>query len=336
MRMAAESRAIPMIGRRWFSRQPTKHHRLRTQPSTSGHDGESHLDLHQIDRDIFVAKSQSLWVPPGGRAVFGGQVVGQALHAATLTVGEERQCHSLKSYFLLPARKGLDIVYKITLRSDRKSFTSRTVEAIQDGAIIFNADFSFCRADEPSPLAHQQPMPDVPPPESLRSHAEALEELLPTLPASMHPAILQLRQIPVEMRFCEPPDLLDPNPPPRPPIQHMWLRITQPLDDAPSVHRAAIAYASDHALLSTALRPHGINFPSPRLGAVASLDHSMWFHTPSFRADDWILYAMHSNWAGHGRGLSFGQLYDRKTGTLHVTCAQEAVMRLARPPPVAS
>lgn len=39
---------------------------------------------------------------------------------------------------------------------------------------------------------------------------------------------------------------------------------------------------------------------------------------------------MDSPWAGHGRGLSFGYLYDAR-GVLQVTCAQEGVLRMARP-----
>jgi acyl-CoA thioesterase II len=330
MALSSGTRALARLRSLGTSTSAT-HHRLRPQPSVSGCNGESQLDLHQLDSDLFLAKRCSLWVPPGGRGVFGGQVVGQALHAATLTVGTDRVCHSLHSYFLLPGDPTRDVIYRIHRSSDRRSFTTRSVEAIQRGKIIFQAEMSFCNAAEKSAMHHQKPMPDVPPPESLRSHLELLEEILPSLPAAMHEPVLRIRSMPVDMRFVHPPDLLDPNPPPRPPLQHIWMRITQPLDPAPRVHRACAAYFSDHALLTTALRPHGINFPSPRLGAVASLDHSMWFHTSAFRADEWMLYELHSPWAGHGRALSFGHLFERSTGTLHVTCAQEGVIRLAKP-----
>ncbi|KAJ1640828.1 HotDog domain-containing protein [Pavlovales sp. CCMP2436] len=240
-----------------------------------------------------MAKRESLWVPPGGRGVFGGQVVGLALHACELTVEPGRVCHSLHSYFVMPGDPNHDIIFNIGRSSDRRSFATRSVQAVQYGKIIFQAEISFCNADEKSSMSHQLSMPDPEP---------------------------------------NPNDDLHPDPHTQAATQHIWVKVKQRLNDSPHVHRASAAYFSDHALLATALRPHGVNFPSPKLGAMASLDHSMWFHSSSFRADEWMLYSMHSPWAGNGRGLSFGHLYDA-SGKLHVSCAQEGVMRLARPSP---
>ena len=78
------------------------------------------------------------------------------------------------------------------------------------------------------------------------------------------------------------------------------------------------------------LRPHSIGFPSPKLGAFATLDHSMWFHAP-FKADEWLLYEMSSPHAGAGRALCFGHLYRPDTGQLVVSVAQQGVLRLAKP-----
>lgn len=43
------------------------------------------LDLEEIDPTVF--RSVKLWTPAGARGAFGGQVIGQALNAATKTVG---------------------------------------------------------------------------------------------------------------------------------------------------------------------------------------------------------------------------------------------------------
>ena len=40
-------------------------HRVRAQ-------SESHVDIAEIDKGIYRGPSASLWVPPGGRGVFGG------------------------------------------------------------------------------------------------------------------------------------------------------------------------------------------------------------------------------------------------------------------------
>lgn len=212
---------------------------------------------------------------------------------------------------------------------------------MQNGQIIFKALVSFNsdamgggstrRFGEPQPFAHGPPMPDVPPPESLASHVELISELLPKLPRGARNILGRLLTMPVELRPVDPPNLLDPSPPRKPAHQHVWVRTTQPLGGERSAHHACAAYMSDHQLLATALLPHGVNFPSPRMGRVASLDHTMWFHSDSFRADEWLLYSMASPWSGHGRGLAFGYLYDRQTSQLVVTCAQEGIIRRARP-----
>ena len=64
--------------------------------------------------------------------VFGGQVIGQALVAATRTV-EGVLPHSLHAYFLLAGDPKVPIVYEVDRIRDGKSFTTRRVVAIQHG-----------------------------------------------------------------------------------------------------------------------------------------------------------------------------------------------------------
>jgi hypothetical protein len=56
----------------------------------------------------------------------------------------------------------------------------------------------------------------------------------------------------------------------------------------------------------------------------------MWSQAP-FRADDWLLYEMTSPHAAEGRALVFGNLWRKDTGELVCSCAQQGVVRLARP-----
>lgn len=55
------------------------------------------------------------------------------------------------------------------------------------------------------------------------------------------------------------------------------------------------------------------------------MDHAIWFHRP-FRADEWLLYDMHSPTAQGGRALALGQLFNER-GELVATVAQEGVLR---------
>src|ERR1700752_3125280 len=127
------------------------------------------LALEPLEVNMFRGQSSDL----GGKSVFGGQVIGQALVAATRTV-EGRAPHSLHAYFLLPGDMGAPIVYEVDRIRDGRSFTARRVQAIQHGQPILSMIASFHVA-EPG-LEHQAPMPQVPPPESLRSIAELREQ----------------------------------------------------------------------------------------------------------------------------------------------------------------
>ena len=96
------------------------------------------LELERIEDNIFRGESRDI----GGERVFGGQVLGQALTAASYTAGL-RQVHSLHAYFLLPGDVNAPIVYEVDIARDGKSFSTRRVVAIQHGRPIFNMAASF-------------------------------------------------------------------------------------------------------------------------------------------------------------------------------------------------
>jgi len=79
------------------------------------------------------------------------------------------------------------------------------------------------------------------------------------------------------------------------------------------------------SLLGTAMLAHGVNWTTPKFQS-ASLDHALWLHE-DFRADEWLLYACDSPWAGHARGFNRGKIYTRD-GRLVASVAQEGLMRL--------
>ena len=130
------------------------------------------LDLEQIELDIFRGRS-----PENERRqrVFGGQVAGQALVAAGRTVPEDRPVHSLHAYFIRPGDPTVPLIYLVDRVRDGRSFTTRRVSAVQHGKTIFTLSASFHHPE--AGVLHQRPMPDVPPPESVPSAAERMEEL---------------------------------------------------------------------------------------------------------------------------------------------------------------
>ncbi len=91
------------------------------------------LDLEALEVNLFRGQSRDL----GGKAVFGGQVIGQALVAASRTV-EGRFPHSLHAYFLRPGDMAHPIVYEVDRVRDGKRFTARRVQAIQGGEVLLS------------------------------------------------------------------------------------------------------------------------------------------------------------------------------------------------------
>jgi acyl-CoA thioesterase-2 len=164
-------------------------------------------------------------------------------------------------------------------------------------------------------------MPEVPKPEDLEPAQALSPEQMAKLPSKVQRWLT--RQGPFEFRHVYPRDEL--KPPKRPPFQQVWFRLSERVGDAPELHRALLAYASDFHLLGTATFPHGISYYQPDV-QMASLDHALWFHRP-FRADEWLLYSVDSPSAQGGRGLARGQIFDR-SGRLVASSAQEGLIRV--------
>ena len=124
------------------------------------------LSLETIDRDLFRGRSQDL----GWGAIFGGQVLGQALSAAVQTVVSDRHVHSLHGYFIRAGDVTRPIIYQVARLRDGKSFSVRQVTAMQQGEAIFTLASSF--QVEEQGFEHQDEMPNVAAPETLRSALE--------------------------------------------------------------------------------------------------------------------------------------------------------------------
>lgn len=272
------------------------------------------LQVERLEQNLFRGVSGDI----GSPRVFGGQVLGQALMAAALTVEGDRRVHSLHAYFLRPGDKKARIVYDVERIRDGGSFSTRRVVAIQHGQPIFNFAASF-HIPENGPV-HRNRMPDTPGPDGLittlewrRQHADRLPERVRKVLGS---------ESAIEIRPVDPLDPIDP--PIREAHSNAWFRAADRLPDDPVLHQAMLAYASDFGLLRAALMPHGLSFFKGNVQGV-SLDHAMWFHD-DFRADEWLLYETESPAAGGARGFCRGSIFTQD-GRLVVSVAQEGLMR---------
>jgi acyl-CoA thioesterase II len=273
------------------------------------------LRLERLEDNLYRGQSRDI----GTRYVFGGQVLGQALSAAQLTVDTDRVVHSLHAYFLRAGDIEHPIVYDVDRTRDGGSFSVRRVTAIQHGKPIFVLASSF---QQPEPGAeHQLSPPDVPKPEDLLQGDPLDPATVSQLPAKMQRWLS--RRGPFEFRPVYPRDELKPTK--RPPYQQVWFRLDEQLPDSPTLHQALLAYASDFHLIGTTTFPGGISYLQPNV-QMASLDHAMWFHRP-FRADQWLLYACDSPSAQGARGLARGSIYSYD-GRLVASTAQEGLIRV--------
>lgn len=277
------------------------------------------LDLEPLEINLFRGRSGT---PDGGR-VFGGQVVAQALVAAQRTVPEDRIAHSLHGYFLLGGDPKIPIVYDVDRIRDGRSFTTRRVVAIQHGRAIFSMSVSF-QAEERG-FEHQVAMPQVPPPEDLPSDDTWRAQLMERYPRAAKRDWMTLRVLEVKPTASFSPYLGHSDLAPRPSV---WIRARHPLPESLPIHQAVLAYASDLALLQSALLPHGKSVFDDDV-QTASLDHAMWFHRRP-KADEWLLYVQDSPAAYGSRGFCRGEIFSRN-GVLVASAVQEGLMRPVAP-----
>lgn len=276
------------------------------------------LDLETIETNVFRGVSpKDRW-----QRVFGGQVLGQALVAASRTV-DGRHCHSLHAYFLRAGDPKIPILYEVDRSRDGLSFSSRRVVAIQHGQPIFTMAASFAVPE--SGLEHQSTMPAVPDPESLKTEHEWRREILDHVPEQVRGWFLRAR--PIEIRPVEPSNRFAEGK--QPARQIVWFRAVGPLPASGPLQQCILAYASDMTLLDTSLLPHGYTLFSNAL-QLASLDHAIWFHRP-FRADEWLLYVQESPSTSASRSFNRGEIF-RRDGALVASVAQEALVRLRQAP----
>jgi len=271
---------------------------------------EQILSLEQLDLNLF--RSQ-MHCENFRKALFGGQVLSQALMAMYNTQDEQLP-NSLHAYFLRAGSSETPVIYDVEKVRDGRSFASRRAVARQFGRPIFNMSTSFHKPE--SGFEHQEAFPeDIPDPEDLlriqqktgsRKAFEQDNSVTPFELVTVGDAVFSK-------------GIIDP------PIGYFWIKCIDRLPDTPIIHYCALAFASDLGLLASALFPHPATVFDKGIIA-ASVDHAMWFHSSEFRADEWLLCKIESPWAGHARGFAQARIYNRNKKLIAST-AQEGLIR---------
>ena len=109
---------------------------------------EQCLQLRHIAMcDVFTGLGFST---PWGR-LFGGEILAQAVMAASSTVPDTHHVHSLHGYFILAGHNGVPVMFSVERTRTGGSFITRTVNAKQENQSIFILMISFHR---PEPGLH--------------------------------------------------------------------------------------------------------------------------------------------------------------------------------------
>ncbi|WP_030167961.1 MULTISPECIES: acyl-CoA thioesterase II [Actinomycetes] len=272
------------------------------------------LALTEVGEFMFQGSATRYQLP----RVFGGQVVGQAMMAASRTVRPGFTPHSVQCQFLRPGNPATPIRYVVGATRDGRSFVNRDVDAYQDQRRIMSARLSFhC---EENGFEHQLHAPSAPAPDGLASAADLSRDMPTEWPA-----------------FYREWDSLDIRIVPHNPLtgplasthrgahNQVWMRAKSELPQSDQqIHSALLSCIADLTFLSTSLIPHGIGAAHEGV-QMASLDHCVWFHRP-FRVDDWLLYDQVSPSTHGGLGLVRGEFFS-SDGRHVATVVQEGLIR---------
>lgn len=274
------------------------------------------LTLDRIGPDHFRSRfAQSNYQA----AIYGGQLIGQAMQAAVATQSAGR-IWSLHGYFLNAGNRNQPIDFRVERLRDSRQSATRRVVARQGDLSLFEM---LCHMRAGRKLyEHDIAPPVVPAPETLRS-LDAIARDEPDLLGDFgrflqNGSALEIRPV---SRDC----LIH-----NPPVRHVayWVRVPSAAGcDDPALHRAMIAYLSDYWFARISLIPHRSPMPESSMH-LASIDHAMWFHRDA-RADQWLLYSVEAPFSGGGTGHVRGQIFDRE-GRLVVSCVQDAIQAIPR------
>ena len=264
------------------------------------------FDLVAHGPDTYVGTGPQY--PWGG--LYGGQIVAQALRAATLSVEPEFVPHSIRAYFIRRGDHREPVRYEVDRIRNGRSFVTRRVVARQAVGAILNAECSFQRPEGTRVLQTVR-MPDVPGPDEL-----------PTVESFTHH--FERRGVPPEAFEGSARDGAG--------RVGAWVRALDDLSgDAEVLSQCWLAYISDDLpteTVFTALRAADPELPADGIMSV-SLDHTLWFHQP-MRADQWHLYEMTCQAFAGTRGLALGYVF-AADGTHVASFAQEVLVRFPDP-----
>jgi acyl-CoA thioesterase II len=252
------------------------------------------LQVDQIDDERFLATQ----LDNPSHHIVGGHIAGQALMAASRTA-PARVPHSVHVYYLRAgdARRPVDV--HVEKARDGGALSTRQITACQDGDILLEALASFTVPIDG--FDYQEPLADVPEPETLPSVQEQLARYGDEFDGRW------IAPQPFDLRYVDPPPRLALELPEPSPRIRLWWRPSDRVSDDPVLGSCLLTYLTGTMMLETAMV---MRRATPQSTFNALIDHALWFHRP-VDFSDWILSDQSSPSGTGGRGLATGTIHNR-------------------------
>jgi acyl-CoA thioesterase-2 len=249
--------------------------------------------------------------------VYAGQLLGQALWAATQTVADRRPA-MLQMTFLQGARPQESVEYSVETLQDGRRLSSRHVYGVQGTGLVMSANASF-QVPQSGPQDTQRLLRQVPDPESLVTLSER------STSATQQSESLQLRVSAkplLDIRLINPAVCLVSACGQR--ELAYWIRLNRPLSTEGCLHHAALAYMSG-SWLSGNVASQQPPDEFGQHGYMSNLNHSLWFYSKDLDVTDWMLFVSETVRSLSGRSLVMTQIYQRD-GLLVASMAQDLLI----------
>ena len=234
--------------------------------------------------------------------IFGGQLLAQTILAA-LEGTDGKRVKTVHTVFARGGSAEVPVEIAVDRMHTGRALASSTV-TISQGDRLCTRSLVLMSADEPDFIHHADTPPAVSDPDASKpvDHIDGWD-----------------------IRVVGDVDISDPDVV-GPPTLDVWTRFPGAPHD-PGVDQALLAFASDGFLIGTAMRPHaGVGQAQAHVTlSTGVLSHTLTFHEP-FAADEWLLMAHRSPFAGHGRCYGQASVFG-PGGALVASYVQDAMIR---------
>jgi acyl-CoA thioesterase II len=266
------------------------------------------LILEQTGESAFRGPSVPSEVRP---VVFGGQLMGQMIMAATASL-PGKTVRSLHAIFARAGTVSLPVDLEVDVMHSGRALGSVSVTARQ-GDRLLSRGLLLLDAGEPDLIRHSEPKPAVAGPEETETPKHQEEG--------------------AEVRIVDNVDLMTTEIT-GPPELHVWTRFSHAPDDQ-AVHQALLSWYTDPFLIASALRAHDGVGQAQAHDTISTgvITHTLSFHEP-VDATKWNLLANRSIYAGHGRTYGMGQVFT-EDGQQVASYVQDNLVRSFRDEPAA-